>query len=58
MKTIFCHTNNSDFSAQKPTLLKKQPNVICLKLNFEQKTLKPQKTQKPGFLAFSNPEVN
>ncbi len=41
-----CHTNNNDFSAQKPTLLKKQPNVTCLKLNFERK---PQKT---GFFGF------
>ncbi len=58
MKNIFCHTNNNDFSAQKPTLLKKQPNVICLKFNFEQKIQKTQKTQKlhkPGFLVFLNP---
>jgi hypothetical protein len=65
MKNIICHTNNNDFSAQKPTLLKKQPNFICLKLNFEQKTPKNPKTgflgffEKPWFfrktMVFSNP---
>jgi hypothetical protein len=65
MKNIICHTNDNDFSTQKPTLLKKQPNVICLKLNFEQKTQKTQKTQEPGFFGFfektmffSNPGLN
>ncbi len=49
MKHIFWHTNKNDFSAQKPTLLKKQPNFICLKLNFE------QKTRKSRFFCFLQP---
>jgi hypothetical protein len=40
----FSHIRN-DFSAQKPIILKKQPN-LCLKLNFEQNT---QKTSGFGF---------
>jgi hypothetical protein len=51
MKNIFCHANNNDFSAQKHTLLKKLPNVICLKLNFEQKTPKnPQNRVFPTLI--------
>jgi hypothetical protein len=62
MINIFCHTYNNDFSAQKPNILKKQPNVICLKLNFEKK---PEKTQKTGFfgsfekaMVFSSPHIS
>jgi hypothetical protein len=65
MKKKFCDTIINDFSDQKPTLLKKQPNVMCLKLNFEQKTEKNPKKQKTGFfgffeknMIFSNPVVN
>jgi hypothetical protein len=61
MKNIFCYTNNNNFSAQKPILLEKQPNVICLKLNFEQKTQKTLKNPKHPinrvFLVFSNPAL-
>ncbi len=45
----FCHTYHKDFSAEKPNILKKQPNFICFKLNFDQK---PPKSEKPGFLDF------
>jgi hypothetical protein len=57
MKNIFCHTNNNDFSAQKPTLLKKQPNVIKNWISNEkvEKPKKPKKPPKTVFFGFFQP---
>jgi hypothetical protein len=50
------HHIHSEFSSQKPNILKKQPNVTCLKFNFEQET--PKNPKNRVFLFFGQTLIN